>query len=176
ASFEGPDGLTIDTLTNLYVADRFAYIVRKITPVGPDWVVTTIAGTSRVFGGADGTKGDAVFAGPAQLAVDRDGNLFVADPFNESIRKVTHITNDWVTTTVGGLLGPSANPGTNDGVGTDARFQRPMGAAVDRKGILYIADTYNSTIRRGEPLRLSIQLTSMAHQVQISWPLVATGF
>src|SRR5262249_46009149 len=86
-----PRGLAVDTVSNLYLGESWAYTVRKISPVDTNWVVATIAGTTRLFGGADGANGDALFGGPAAVVLDSAGDLFVADPFNQAIRKVTPV-------------------------------------------------------------------------------------
>ena len=76
------------------------------------------------------------------MAVDSAGNVYVADWFNNAIRKVTAAG---VVTTVAGLLGVS---GTNDGTGSAARFYLPDGVAADSAGNIYVADTYNCAIRK----------------------------
>lgn len=97
------------------------------------------------FGGAgarDGAGLEAKFNGPSQIAVDGDGNFFVADAKNHIIRKVT--SSGWVTT-VAGLAGMS---GAQDGVGSQARFNQPTGIAIDTAGSLFVADTGNNAIRK----------------------------
>lgn len=93
ASFNVPTGITIDGGGNLYVADQYNYRIRKITPAG---FVTTIAGNG-TDGDANGLGQDASFSSPTGVAVDTKGNLYVADGFNQSIRKIS-------------LLGYSINP------------------------------------------------------------------
>ncbi len=140
ARFNGAYGVAVDSAGNVYAADTYNSSIRKITPAG---VVTTLAGG--ITGSADGTGSDAEFYYPNSLAVDRAGNLFVADTFNYTIRKVTP---DGVVST---LAGSPLNDGSADGTGRRARFDIPFGIAVDDAGTLFVADTGNSTIRKIDP-------------------------
>ena len=87
-----------------------------------------MAGLALTPGGTDGTGGDARFRYPSGLAVDGDGNVYVADTVNCTIRK---ITPDRVVTTLAGL---AVNEGWTDGTGQTARFFEPRGVAVDDAG------------------------------------------
>src|SRR5208283_5087923 len=127
----------LDTATNLYVADSFNNTIRKVTPAG---IVTTLAGTAGSFGSADGTGAAARFWQPQGVAVDTNGNVYVADSANGTIRM---IASGAVVTTLAG----SASTGSADGPGSSARFFWPAGAAVDSSGNNYVADTGNGTIR-----------------------------
>ncbi|MGZ3999470.1 MAG: NHL domain-containing protein, partial [Mucilaginibacter sp.] len=84
ASFYQPDAIIVDACGNLYVGDA-GNTIRKITPAG---VVTTFAGQAGVSGAADGVGNAATFNGPAGLAIDLSGNLYVGDIINSTIRKV----------------------------------------------------------------------------------------
>jgi len=152
ARFYDPTGVAVDSSNNLYVADEDNDIIRKITPVvgTTNWVTTTIAGLGGQHkGSADGTNSAAQFSWPWGIAVDNSDNVYVADLFNSTIRKITASGTNWVTTTIGGLAG---NTGSADGTNSDAQFAYPYGVAVDRAGNVYVADTYvNSTIRMGTP-------------------------
>ena len=142
ARFNHPCGLAVDSATNVYVADSGNNTIRKITPQG---VVTTLAGVAKVAGGYDGTNGTSsvgLFNGPRGVAVDEATNVYVADYNNHTVRRITPAG---VVTTLGGLLNL---PASADGAGNEARFYYPEGIAV-ANGVLYVADSYNDTIRRG---------------------------
>ena len=104
------------------------------------YVVSTLAGTGAV-GAADGAGTAATFNGPFGLGVDTSGNIYVADTYNEKIRKVTPAG---VVTTVAG----SGNTGSTDGPAANASFATPYGVAVDTAGDIYVADHDNEKIRK----------------------------
>src|SRR5207302_11263104 len=108
---------------------------------GTNWVVTTLAGLAGSSGTNDGTGSAARFNNPYGVGVDSVGNVYVADSGNDTIRKVTPAG---VVTT---LAGSAGNPGSANGVGSNARFNSPFGVAVDTAGNVYVADTAN-TIRK----------------------------
>jgi sugar lactone lactonase YvrE len=139
ARFWSPASIAADPAGNLYVADEANHTIRKITPAG---VVTTLAGTAGVIGSADGSGAAAQFADPRGIAADPAGNLYVADPANNTIRKITPAG---VVTTLAGTAGVT---GHADGSGAAAQFNVPSGIAADRAGNLYVADTFNNTIRK----------------------------
>jgi serine/threonine-protein kinase len=85
ASFNSPFGIAVDAAGNVYVADSGNNLIRKITP---DGAVTTIAGSGS-RGANDGTGKAASFNTPAGIAVDKSGNIYVADENNNLIRKIT---------------------------------------------------------------------------------------
>jgi hypothetical protein len=145
--FNGPAGLAVAPDGNVYVADEGNEAIRKLTPDGTNWVVTTIAGWPGVSGSQDGVNTNMHFFQPYGIAVDSDDNLYVADTGNNLIRKLAPMGSDWVGTTIGGQL----MSGANDGTGDAAQFNWPQGIAMDSGGNVYVADTYNCTIRRGVP-------------------------
>ena len=140
ASFNSPVAVAADGDGNVYVADSMSYTIRKVTPVG---VVSTLAGSAEGYGSADGTGAAAQFSQPCGLAADSGGNVYVADTYNNTIRKVTPA--GVVTTLAGNAL---VTPGSVDGTGSAARFRYPQGVAVDSAGTVYVADTVNNTIRK----------------------------
>lgn len=142
AGFSHPSGVAIDSANNIYVADTDNHTIRKITPAG---VVTTWAGTAGTSGSANGTGAAASFNGPASVAVDSAGNVYVADYYNQTIRKITPAR---VVTTFAGTAGVA---GSANGTGTAASFQGPSGVATDSSGNVYVADSDNHTIRKITP-------------------------
>src|SRR5258705_113385 len=128
ARFYHPQGVTVDSAGNVYVADTYNWTIRKVTPAG---VVTTLAGRSGNYGSADGTGSGAQFR-PQGVAVDNAGNIYVADGGNGTIRKVTLEGN--VTT----LAGQAGSYGTADGTGNIARFNFPTGVGGGGAGKGYL--------------------------------------
>lgn len=145
ARFNNPAAVALDSAGNLYVADTLNNLIRKMTPAGTNWVVTTLVLTGGLYGSADGAGINARFTGPSSVAVDSAKNVYVADQNNHTIRKVTAAGE--VTT----LAGLADHGGSADGVGNEARFLNPSGVAVDRIGTVYVADTWNCTIRKVTP-------------------------
>jgi len=135
ASFSCPNGITIDTSGNLYVADSNNNKIRKITSLGE---VTTFAGSGANIS-TDGTGTAASFVSPRGVAMDSSGNLYVSEAAN--IRK---ITSSGVVTTIAG----SGVTGFADGTGTAASFNYPNGIVIDSSGSLYVADSGNHRIRK----------------------------
>ncbi|MBL9206612.1 MAG: hypothetical protein JNN01_16080 [Opitutaceae bacterium] len=142
ARFNGPTGATLDAAGNLFIADTGNHSIRKITP---DGMVSTFAGIPRTPGSVDGTTTTARFNAPKALVFDAAGNLYVADTNNHTIRK---ISSGGVVTTLAGL---ALTYGGDDGTGNVARFSSPEGLAIDAAGVLYVADTFNNTVRRVTP-------------------------
>ena len=142
AKFAAPTGLAVDTAGNVYVADLFW--IRKITPAGE---VTTLAGSGS-GSSEDGTGSAASFHQPDGIAVDASGNVYVADTFNQTIRKITQAG---VVTTI---AGKAEVDGSSDGIGTEATFYAPEGIAVDASGNLFVADLGNNKIRKITPAKV----------------------
>jgi sugar lactone lactonase YvrE len=131
ARFNTPLGIAVDANANLFVADTLNHTVRKITPEG---VVTTFAGAAGADGSVDGPGGEARFDGPEGIAIDRNGNLFVSEPENATIRKITPAG---VVSTFAGRAGQH---GDRDGPASEALLGVPQGMAFDREGNLWFAD------------------------------------
>jgi hypothetical protein len=139
ARFKSPRGVAVDGAGNVYVADFGNNTVRKISGGS----VSTLAGSAGSAGTLDGVGSAARFDGLSGVAVDNAGNVYVADMFNQTIRKVT--TGGSVTT----LAGKAGAQGSTDGIGSLARFKNPHAIAVDSAGTnIYVADTNNYTVRR----------------------------
>ena len=142
ARFHSPNGVAIDSADNVYVADRNNSTIRKITPQG---IVTTLAGKAGVSGNIDGPGSDARFSMPMSIAIDRSGNLYVADALNRSVRKVT------ATGLTSTIAGADDNICAMDGPAELARFTYPHGIAVDRSGVVYVSDPISQIIRKISP-------------------------
>ena len=140
AFFNGPQGISLDTAGNLYVADTRNQCIRKVTPAG---VVTTLGGFSPALSYSGPWEYEAELFFPSAVAVDAAGNLYVTDSGNCEIRK---LTPEGALSTVAGIPGLA---GGTDGVGPSAEFSDPWGIIVDPAGTLYVADWGNDTIRRG---------------------------
>jgi hypothetical protein len=162
AQFNSPSAITVDASSNLYVADAGNDTIRKITPVGTSWVTTTIAGTAENPGFTDGTNTGAQFFFPSGIAVDTNGNLYVSDTDNATIRELTPVGTNWVTTTIAGSVG---NFGSADGTGTNAQFFGTSGIALDGAGNLYVADVFNDTIRELTLVGTNWVVSTIAGQV-----------
>jgi sugar lactone lactonase YvrE len=142
ARFDHPTGIATDANGNFYVADIETATIRKISSAG---VVTTLAGLAYATGSVDGAGSAARFNQPVGIAVDSAGNVYVADSFNHTIRKIAPAG---VVTTFAGLAGTR---GSTDGKGSAARFNTPQGLGLDPAGNVFVADTGNNAIRKITP-------------------------
>jgi sugar lactone lactonase YvrE len=145
ALFNLPRHVAVDGSDNVYVFDYVNQLVRKITPSG---TVSALAG-SGAQGYANATGSAASFYNSEGLAADSAGNVYVADTFNQAIRKISPVG---VVTT---LAGPATQGGVVigwvDGPGPTALFNNPQGVAVDSSGNVYVGDTLNNRIRKITP-------------------------
>ena len=139
ARFQDLRGIVSDSAGNLYIADSASHTIRKMTPDGN---VTTFAGSPGQRGTADGSGSNARFNKPYGLAIDSAGVLYVADSANHTIRTIT--PGGRVST----LAGMPGLYGHHDGPAAITTFWGPSGLAVDATGIVYVADCYNSAIRK----------------------------
>ena len=135
-----PSGLAFDSKDNLYIADTGNNVIRKITGT----TITTVAGQfgqGVQYGGDGGPATSANLAGPTAIAVDAQGNLYIADTGNNLIRRVD-AGSGIITTYVGGTGGT---------LGTSGKLSAPNGLWFDSSGALYIADSNNARIARYVP-------------------------
>jgi hypothetical protein len=152
ATLNTPSAVAVDSKGDVFIADTENNMIREVTPNG---IIRTVAGNGRP--GYSGDGGPAVFASldnPSGVAVNAQGDLFIADTVNNVIREVT--PNGIIHTIAGnpfggwkhGRGGPLGGGYAGDGgPAVDALLQHPQGLAVDSNGDLFIADTGNSVIR-----------------------------
>ena len=143
AELSYPNGVAIDAAGNLYIADRSNNRIRKVNTSG---IISTFAGN-----GAAGYSGDGSSATVAELnnpygvATDAAGNVYIADYFNNCIRKVN--TSGIISTIAGNGIGNGSNIG-DGGTATAAELYYPTGVTTDAAGNVYIADVANQRIRK----------------------------
>ncbi len=135
--FTRPFGVTADNSGNVYVTDPGVNQVFKISLAAG---ISILAG-NRSAGSTDGAGSAASFNKPAGIAIDGNGNVYVADNGNNKIRKITVAG---VVTTLAG----TGNAGLADGTGTAASFNNPIGITVDGSGNVYVVDNGNNKIRK----------------------------
>ena len=142
AQLANPTGVAVDRYGNIYIADQYNSVIRKVDTNG---IITTFAGSGTLGFGGDGgsaTSDSAKLWSPADVGVDSFGNVYIVDQDNQRIRKVD--TSGIITTFAGnGITGF----GGDSGLAINAQLNFPEGIAVDRSGNVYIADLYNSRIR-----------------------------
>ena len=140
ALLRSPSGIALDNAGNLYIAGLYSNRIRRVDASG---IITTIAGSDYGFSGDGGPAIQALLKYPDDVAVDGAGNLYIADSHNHRIRRVdaSGIITTIAGTGVGGFSG-------NNGPAVDAQLDLPTSVALDGAGNLYIADSYNSCIRR----------------------------
>ena len=143
ASVNGPAGVTLDGSGNLYIADSFNNLIRKVD-LGTG-IITTVAGNGGCCFDGDGVAATSAWLGhPDGVTVDGSGNIFIAERYGDRIRRVDAATG--IITTVAG--NSSRGFGGDGGLATSANLYVPTGVALDAGGNLYIADNENSRIRK----------------------------
>ncbi len=141
SEFNSPTGMVLDAQGNMYISDSFNNRIRKI---GTDGTVTTIAGNGTA-GYVDGPAAQAEFYAPQGLAIDAQGDVFVADYGNNVIRKISAAGT--VSTYAGNGIAAFVDGNANK----VAAFNGPAGIAFDKKGNLFVADRNNNMIRKITP-------------------------
>ena len=147
----------MDAAGNVFIGDTNNQVIRKVTAAG---AVSVFAGQIGVRGSADGAGTAAQFNGPYGLSFDAAGNLFVADFYNSTIRRITPAG---VVSTIGGTAGQAT---TVDGVGAAARFAFPIAVAVAPNGTLYVTDTNNRVVRGVPEAVASSQLINVSTRLR----------
>ena len=139
ATFQFPSGVTVDGFGTVYISDTWNHRIRRISPLG---VVTLLAGSgSPAF--ADGTGASASFSYPAQIAIDNNGNLYVADTNNQRIRRIV-ISTGVVTTLVG--VGTASSV---DGAGRSGTVNTPVGLTISKDNtLLFVTEANGNRVRQ----------------------------
>jgi hypothetical protein len=132
------------TSTPSVVVTGLASTTPTATVVCVNGTVSALAGKVGIGGDADGIGNSALFGSPTGITTDSSGNIYVADNFNNCIRK---ISSGGVVTTFAG----SVTAGSNDGTGNSASFYQPRGVATDPSGNIYVIDSGNSLVRKITP-------------------------
>ena len=157
AELDDPQGVAVDSSGNIYIGNYFGQCIRKVTAA--TGIITTIAGntTAGACNGTSGHTGDggqatsAKLSFPEKVAVDSSGNIYIADYFNNCIRKVTAATGIMSTvaghTTAGACDDTSGHTG-DTGAATSAKLNSPSGVTLDSFGNIYITDSGNNCIRK----------------------------
>ncbi|HXB10602.1 MAG TPA: NHL repeat-containing protein, partial [Bacteroidia bacterium] len=136
ALFNSPSGMAIDNAGDIYVVDTYNNVIRKILPFG---LVITFAGNDTA-GYRDGASNVAEFNNPLGICIDKAGNVYVADTYNNVIRKIS--PTGYVSTLAG-----NDTIGYRDGINASAEFYFPVDVAADTSGNIYITDNGNQVIR-----------------------------
>lgn len=138
-----PVGLARDAQGNIYITERGAHRVRRVD--AQTGIITTFAGTGEAgYSGDGGPASRARLTQPDGIVIDAQGNVIIADTFNDRVRRVDVRTG--IISTIAGT-GEAGFSG-DGGPATQARFDGPFGLALDPSGNLYITDTENHRIRR----------------------------
>ncbi len=143
AWFHAPAGMCFDASGNMYIADMGNHVIRKINTAG---IINTVAGNfTKGFAGNNTPATDAQLDSPSAVAVDRNGNIYIADYGNNVIRRVDHITD--TISVFAGTQGSYDYLG-DGGSAAGAKLNGPRGIAVDSSGNVYFSDANNNVIRR----------------------------
>ena len=153
ARFNTVGGMVHDSAGNLFVTDFANRTIRKITPAG---VVSTYAGMAGISGSTNGGALAARFVSPVGIAIDSGDNLFVADYGNHTIRKITPAG------VVSTFAGTPLVAGVINATGTAARFNGPVGMAIDVANNLYVTDWFGNTIRKITPAGVVTTVAGLA--------------
>lgn len=153
-----PAGVIIDSVGNIYIADESNNVVRKINTSG---IISTIAGNGT--SGYSGDSGPATAAElyyPYSLAIDKSGDIFIADNLNTVIRKVdpTGVITTYAGDAVKGFSG-------DGGFADIAELHGPNGITIDTAGNLYVVDNFNNRIRKITPPDITTGLNKSGRSI-----------
>jgi sugar lactone lactonase YvrE len=145
AELDYPDGLALDSAGNLYIADAYNNVIRKVN--ASNGVISTVAGNGTAgYKGDGGPATNAELSYPESMTVDSAGDLYIADGGNQVIRKVT--AGSWViTTVVGSGGGYPCSPLGDGGPASSGGLCGPDAVSEDSAGNLYVSDAYSERIR-----------------------------
>jgi sugar lactone lactonase YvrE len=147
-----PSSTAIDSAGDLFIADSGNQRIRRVDVA--TGVISTVAGIggNPGFGGDGGPATSAAFDGLSDISIDSAGNLFIADTYNERIRRLDASTGVITTVAGNGYMNPNCSPcggfAGDGGPATSAELNNPEGVTVDHAGNLFIADTSNQRVRR----------------------------
>jgi len=165
ASFNAPIGVAVDALGKVYVGENGNNLIREISPLG---LVTTFAG-SGMAGSVNATGTAASFSNPQGVAVDANGNVYVADYTNNLIREISPAG---VVTTLAG----NGKQGSADSAGVAASFNEPTAVAVDAAFNVYVADFGNNLVRKISPAGAVSTLAGSGAQGSANGAGIAASF
>jgi trimeric autotransporter adhesin len=139
------DSITVDAAGNLFIGDSGHHVVREVTTNG---IIHTVAGNNALGAGFAGDGGAATSAQlnwPMGVAVDPGGDLYIADFYNNRIRKV-----DAATQTITTVAGDGSQGSADSGLATQVSLNGPQKIVLDGEGNLYVADTKNNLVRKSD--------------------------
>lgn len=146
AQLNGPSGVAFDAQGNLFIVDMNNNRIRKVDVL--NGTISTIAGNgTAAFWGEGDPASAAIFYWPANLCFDTQGNTYIADYWNNRVRKINVNTGRITTIAGNGFVGASGDGGPS----TAAQLNRPLDLLVTPQGIIYIADAFNNKIRKLTP-------------------------
>jgi uncharacterized protein (TIGR03437 family) len=147
---KSPKGVAVDAAGDVYIADTDNCRILKVTPSGSITITTTVTGSDSGacgFSGDGGPAASALLDHPSGVALDAAGNLYIADTYNQRIRRVSAATG-----TIATLAGSRFSGYTGDGgPSASARLSFPLAVLVDPHGNIYVSDTQNNVIRLMTP-------------------------
>ena len=147
ASLKQPEGITVDSTGNIYVSDGSNHRIRKLTPSGNTYNISTIAGNgATVFRGENVVATSASLNFPSGITLDSTGNIYVCDSSNHRIRTLTPSGNTYIISTIAGNGTRGFSEG--GGVATSASLYTPRAITLDSTGNIYFCDSSNNCIRK----------------------------